>query len=74
VSRRRVCNVGRPRSQGWAETEILALKTRHQTGAKVMTADGADLSSTADDPTRTLIRQVLSAVARFDKSVTVLKL
>ena len=58
----------------WAETEILALKTRHQTDAKVMTADGADLSSTADDPTRTLIRQVLSAVARFDKSVTVLKL
>jgi DNA invertase Pin-like site-specific DNA recombinase len=43
-------------------------------GAKVLTADGADLSSAADDPTRTLIRQVLSAVAQFDKSVTVLKL
>jgi DNA invertase Pin-like site-specific DNA recombinase len=43
-------------------------------GAKVMTADGVDLSSAADDPTRTLIRQVLSAVAQFDKSVTVLKL
>jgi len=43
-------------------------------GAKVLTADGADLSSTADDPTRTLIRQVLAAVAQFDKSVTVLKL
>jgi DNA invertase Pin-like site-specific DNA recombinase len=43
-------------------------------GAQVLTADGADLSSAADDPTRTLIRQVLSAVAQFDKSVTVLKL
>ena len=37
-------------------------------------AHGADLSSAADDPTRTLIRQVLSAVAQFDKSMTVLKL
>jgi DNA invertase Pin-like site-specific DNA recombinase len=45
-----------------------------QAGAKVLTADGADLSSAEDDPTRTLIRQVLSAVAQFDKSVTVLKL
>jgi DNA invertase Pin-like site-specific DNA recombinase len=45
-----------------------------QAGAKVLTADGADLSSAADDPTRTLIRQVLAAVAQFDKSVTVLKL
>jgi DNA invertase Pin-like site-specific DNA recombinase len=45
-----------------------------QAGAKVLTADGADLSSAADDPTRTLIRQVLAAVAQFDKSITVLKL
>jgi DNA invertase Pin-like site-specific DNA recombinase len=45
-----------------------------QAGAKVITADGADLSSAADDPTRTLIRQVLSAVSQFDKSVVVLKL
>jgi DNA invertase Pin-like site-specific DNA recombinase len=45
-----------------------------QAGAKVIMADRADLSSAADDPTRTLIRQVLSAVAQFDKSVTVLKL
>lgn len=43
-------------------------------GAKVFTADGADLSTTADDPTRTLIRQVLAAVAQFDKTVTVMKL
>src|SRR5213079_534784 len=45
-----------------------------QAGVKVLTADGADLSHAEDDPTRTLIRQVLSAVAQFDKSVTVLKL
>jgi DNA invertase Pin-like site-specific DNA recombinase len=43
-------------------------------GAHVLTADGADLTTAADDPTRTLIRQVLSAVAQFDKGVTVLKL
>jgi DNA invertase Pin-like site-specific DNA recombinase len=44
-------------------------------GARVLTADGgADLSSADGDPTRTLIRQVLAAVAQFDKSVTVLKL
>ncbi len=43
-------------------------------GAKVLTADGADLSTSADDPTRTLIRQVLASVAQFDKGVTVLKL
>jgi DNA invertase Pin-like site-specific DNA recombinase len=43
-------------------------------GARVLTADGADLTSAADDPTRTLIRQVLAAVAQFDKTVTVLKL
>jgi len=43
-------------------------------GASVLTADGADLSSPDGDPTRTLIRQVLAAVAQFDKSVTVLKL
>jgi len=30
-------------------------------GAQVLTADGADLSPAADDPTRTLIRQVLAA-------------
>jgi DNA invertase Pin-like site-specific DNA recombinase len=43
-------------------------------GARVLTADGADLSSADDDPTRTLIRQVLAAVAQFEKSVIVLKL
>ncbi len=43
-------------------------------GVRVLTADGADLTSDDDDPTRTLIRQVLSAVAQFDRAVTVLKL
>lgn len=43
-------------------------------GARVLTADGADLTTGSDDPTRTLIRQVLGAVAQFDKCVTVLKL
>jgi hypothetical protein len=41
---------------------------------RLLTADGADLSSTAEDPTRTPIPQVLAAVPQFDKSVTVLKL
>jgi len=43
-------------------------------GARVLTADGADLTSAHGDPTRTLIRQVLGAVAQFEKSVIVLKL
>ena len=40
----------------------------------MLTADGADLTSADGDPTRTLIRQVLGAVAQFEKSVIVLKL
>jgi DNA invertase Pin-like site-specific DNA recombinase len=43
-------------------------------GARVLTADGADLTTADGDPTRTLIRQVLGAVAQFEKSVVVLKL
>jgi DNA invertase Pin-like site-specific DNA recombinase len=43
-------------------------------GVRVLTADGANLTSEDDDPTRTLIRQVLSAVAQFDRAVTALKL
>lgn len=42
-------------------------------GASILTADGVDLTS-SDDPTRRLIRQVLGAVAEFEKNVTVLKL
>ena len=44
-------------------------------GCKVIAADsGTDLSADTDDPTRRLIRQVLGAVAEFDRRVTVMKL
>ena len=43
-------------------------------GARILTADGVDLTNDGDDPTRRLIRQVLGAVSEFDKRVTVLKL
>jgi DNA invertase Pin-like site-specific DNA recombinase len=43
-------------------------------GARVLASDGADLTAVDDDPTRTLIRQVLAAFAEFEKSVIVLKL
>ena len=42
-------------------------------GARVLTTDGADLTSD-DDPGRTVIRQMLSVMAQFDKSSTVRKL
>ena len=42
-------------------------------GGRILTADGVDLTS-SDDPTRRLIRQVLGAVAEFEKNVLVLKL
>lgn len=41
---------------------------------RVLTADGQDLSAADGDPTRTLIRQVLAAVAQFEKTVLVTKL
>lgn len=44
-------------------------------GAKVIAVDsGTELTVGDDDPTRTLIRQVLGAVAQFEKSVIVSKL
>lgn len=43
-------------------------------GARILTADGVDLTSADDDPTRRLIRQVLGAVAEFEKRILVLKL
>lgn len=44
-------------------------------GVRVIGADsGTDLTVGDDDPTRVLIRQVLGAVAQFEKSVIVLKL
>jgi DNA invertase Pin-like site-specific DNA recombinase len=42
-------------------------------GTRILTADGVDLTN-SDDPTRRLIRQVLGAVAEFEKNVVVLKL
>ena len=44
-------------------------------GCRVIATDsGTDLSADSDDPTRRLIRQVLGAVAEFDRRVTVMKL
>jgi DNA invertase Pin-like site-specific DNA recombinase len=44
-------------------------------GVKVIAADsGAELTAGDDDPTRVLIRQVLGAVAQFEKAVIVSKL
>lgn len=43
-------------------------------GARILTADGVDLSSVGDDPTRRLIRQILGAVSEFEKNILVLKL
>lgn len=42
-------------------------------GARIVTSDGVDLTSN-DAPTRRLIRQVLGAVAEFEKNVLVQKL
>lgn len=43
-------------------------------GARILTAEGVDLTSPGDDPTRRLIRQILGAVSEFEKNVLVLKL
>lgn len=43
-------------------------------GARVLTADGTDLTVADADPARLLIRQVLGAVSEFEKRVLVLKL
>jgi DNA invertase Pin-like site-specific DNA recombinase len=43
-------------------------------GARILTADGVDLTSADDDPTRKLVRQVLGSFAEFEKNVLVLKL
>ena len=53
----------------------LLLRALTGLGAQVVAADsGTDLSASNDDPTRTLIRQVLGAVAEFEKSALVQKL
>jgi DNA invertase Pin-like site-specific DNA recombinase len=43
-------------------------------GARILTADGVDLTTADEDHTRRLIRQVLGAVAEFEKNVLVMKL
>ena len=43
-------------------------------GARILTSDGVDLTCADDDPTRRLVRQILGAVAEFEKNVLVLKL
>lgn len=50
------------------------LRELSKRGARVLTADGQDLTTGNGDPTRKLIRQVLGAVSEFEKSVLVLKL
>jgi DNA invertase Pin-like site-specific DNA recombinase len=54
--------------------EVLLAEFR-KLGVTVIAADsGTDLTAGDDDPTRVLIRQVLGAVAQFEKSVIVAKL
>jgi DNA invertase Pin-like site-specific DNA recombinase len=53
-------------------SEVILSKFRGA-GVKVFASDGTELTAD-DDPARGLIRQVLAAVAEYDKRVTVLKL
>ena len=53
----------------------VTLRELHRLGAKVIACDsGQDLGADDGDATRTLIRQVLGAVAQFEKAVLVAKL
>lgn len=53
----------------------LILNQFRELGVRVIAADaGTELTASDDDPTRTLIRQVLGAVAQFEKAVIVSKL
>jgi len=53
----------------------IILEQLRKLGVLVIEADGGnDLTVASSDPTATLIRQVLGAVAQFEKSVLVLKL
>lgn len=54
--------------------EIILSQIRNA-GARVVVVEGdVDLTANDDDPTKKLIRQILGAVAEYDKSITVLKL
>jgi DNA invertase Pin-like site-specific DNA recombinase len=53
----------------------LILNQFRELGVRVIAADaGTELTASDDDPTRTLIRQVLGAVAQFENAVIVSKL
>lgn len=53
----------------------IILEEFRKLGAKVIAADsGVDLTAGNDDPTSVLIRQILGAVAEFEKSILVQKL
>jgi hypothetical protein len=55
-------------------SEVLLAQFR-DLGVRVVAGDsGTDLTAADEDPTRVLIRQVLGAVAQFEKSVIVAKL
>jgi DNA invertase Pin-like site-specific DNA recombinase len=55
-------------------SEVLLTEFRNLGVAVVAADSGTDLTAGDDDPTRVLIRQVLGAVAQFEKSVIVAKL
>jgi DNA invertase Pin-like site-specific DNA recombinase len=54
--------------------EILLQQFRDRGVAVIEVEGGNDLTAATDDPTRKLIRQILGAVAEFDKSCLVAKL
>jgi DNA invertase Pin-like site-specific DNA recombinase len=55
-------------------SEVLLAEFRRLDVAVIAADSGTDLTAGDDDPTRVLIRQVLGAVAQFEKSVIVAKL
>jgi DNA invertase Pin-like site-specific DNA recombinase len=55
-------------------SEVLLAEFRKLNVAVIAADSGTDLTAGDDDPTRVLIRQVLGAVAQFEKSVIVAKL
>lgn len=52
----------------------LLLRTLRTMGLRVLTADGVDLTAAEGDATAVLVRQMLAAVAQFDRAQTVAKL
>lgn len=54
--------------------EVILSQFRDLDVSVIATDSGVDLTTGDDDPTRTLIRQVLGAVSQFEKSIIVLKL